>query len=57
VSDIEAIHALTGRLGAAWAAGDGSEPSPGQDSTQTTVLVKNDGRWLVTAFQNSRKSR
>lgn len=130
MSDIEEIHALTGRLGAAWAAGDATaygaeytedadyvafdgthmkgrqaivdvhkwlfdgplkgskiassvstpppvrflrsdvavlisgggvatadQPSAGQDSTQTTVLVKYDGRWLVAAFQNSRKSR
>ena len=31
-----------------------SEPSPGRDSIQTLVATKQEGEWLLAAFQNTR---
>ena len=35
---------------------DGHEPDPARDSTITYVLVREHGTWLITSFQNTRRT-
>jgi uncharacterized protein (TIGR02246 family) len=47
--DVALMHALGGTV-----MRGKSEPSPGRDSIQTLVATRQEGEWLLAAFQNTR---
>jgi uncharacterized protein (TIGR02246 family) len=56
---IEALHRLADDIGFVRAVGStsnagGKNPAPQRDSVQTLTVVKRDGEWRFTAFQNTR---